>query len=85
MNLSVSLNQHCCNNDNTTRPLLLVTASVDKIVLRKPIRVDSDLTIEGAVTWVGRSSLDIQLEVIQPDQGIFLCSYIHFITHNVLC
>lgn len=60
--------KHCCNNDNTTRPLLLVTASVDKIVLKKPIRVDIDLTIEGAVTWVGRSSLDIQLEVIQPDQ-----------------
>ncbi|KAI5670106.1 hypothetical protein M9H77_10470 [Catharanthus roseus] len=60
--------KHCSNNDNTTRPLLLVTASVDKIVLRKPIRVDTDLTIEGAVTWVGRSSLEIQLEVIQPDE-----------------
>ena len=52
-------------------PLLLVTASVDKIVLRRPIRVDTDLTIVGAVTWVGRSSLEIQLEVTQSAQGFF--------------
>ncbi|KAL8048968.1 hypothetical protein ABFX02_07G102400 [Erythranthe guttata] len=38
------------------------------MVLRKPIRVDSDLTIAGAVTWVGRSSMEIQLEVTQSSQ-----------------
>ncbi|XP_026423317.1 acyl-coenzyme A thioesterase 9, mitochondrial-like isoform X2 [Papaver somniferum] len=54
--------------DSTTRPLLLVTASVDKMVLRKPLRVDADLRIAGAVTWVGRSSIEIQLEVTQPSQ-----------------
>ncbi|KAL3506902.1 hypothetical protein ACH5RR_032284 [Cinchona calisaya] len=57
--------KHCSRDDSTTRPLLLVTASVDKIVLKKPIRVDTDLTITGAVTWVGRSSLEIQMEVTQ--------------------
>ncbi|KAL5583544.1 hypothetical protein UlMin_015986 [Ulmus minor] len=57
--------KHCCNDDGTTRPLLLVTASVDKMVLKKPISVDIDLSIVGAVTWVGRSSMEIQLEVIQ--------------------
>ncbi|KAB2602438.1 acyl-coenzyme A thioesterase 9 [Pyrus ussuriensis x Pyrus communis] len=57
--------KHCCDNDSTTRPLLLVTASVDKIVLKKPISVDIDLKIVGAVIWVGRSSIEIQLEVIQ--------------------
>ncbi|KAK9265607.1 hypothetical protein L1049_010777 [Liquidambar formosana] len=61
--------KHCFNEDTTTRPLLLVTASVDKIVLKKPIRVDTDLKIVGAVTWVGRSSMEIQLEVIQSTQG----------------
>ncbi|CAM8943905.1 unnamed protein product [Rhodiola kirilowii] len=64
--------KHCCNEDRTTRPLLLVTASVDKIVLKKPISVDRDLNISGAVTWVGRSSMEIQLEVtqsIQENQG----------------
>lgn len=57
--------KHCCNDDNTTRPLLLVTASVDKMVLKERIRVDSDLKLVGAVTWVGRSSLEIHMEVIQ--------------------
>ncbi|XP_021300767.1 acyl-coenzyme A thioesterase 9, mitochondrial [Herrania umbratica] len=57
--------KHCSDDDSTTRPLLLVTASVDKIVLKKPISVDIDLKIVGSVIWVGRSSIEIQLEVIQ--------------------
>lgn len=57
--------KHCYDVDTTTRPLLLVTASVDKIVLKKPISVDIDLKIVGAVIWVGRSSIEIQLEVTQ--------------------
>lgn len=48
--------------------LLLVTASVDKMVIKKPILVDIDLKIVGAVTWVGRSSMEIQLEVLQPTE-----------------
>lgn len=63
------VDQHCCNEDGTTRPLLLVTASVDRMVLKKPISVDTDLSIVGAVTWVGRSSMEIQLEVIQATNG----------------
>ncbi|XP_050203958.1 acyl-coenzyme A thioesterase 2, chloroplastic-like [Mercurialis annua] len=61
--------KHCCNEDGMTRPILLVTASVDKMVLNKPIRVDTDLKIAGAVTWVGRSSMEIQLEVTQSTEG----------------
>ncbi|KAI3961831.1 hypothetical protein MKW98_022036 [Papaver atlanticum] len=51
--------KHCSDECILTRPLLLVTASVDKMVLRKPFRVDVDLSISGAVTWVGRSSIEI--------------------------
>lgn len=61
--------KHCSDVDSTTRPLLLVTASVDKIVLKKPISVDIDLKIVGSVIWVGRSSIEIQLEVIQFTKG----------------
>ncbi|KAI5386802.1 hypothetical protein KIW84_073085 [Lathyrus oleraceus] len=57
--------KHCCNEDGSTRPLLLVTAAVDKMVLKKSIHIDADFTIVGAVTWVGRSSMEIQLEMIQ--------------------
>ncbi|XP_057781345.1 acyl-coenzyme A thioesterase 2, chloroplastic isoform X2 [Salvia miltiorrhiza] len=60
--------KHCSSKDSSTRPLILVTASVDKMVLRKPIKIDTDLTIAGAVTWVGRSSMEIQLEVAQSSQ-----------------
>lgn len=71
-NLSLLLAyQHCSDDDSTTRPLYLVTASVDKIMLKKPIRVDADLKIAGAVTWVGRSSIKIQLDVTQPATGTF--------------
>lgn len=62
--------QHCSSEDSYTRPLILVTASVDKMAMRKPIKVDNDLTIAGAVSWVGRSSMEIQLEVTQSSQGI---------------
>ncbi|KAK4408732.1 Acyl-coenzyme A thioesterase 9, mitochondrial [Sesamum angolense] len=58
--------KHCSDDDSTTRPLYLVTASVDKMVLKKPVRVDANLKIAGAVTWVGRSSIEIQLDVTQP-------------------
>ncbi|XVE80848.1 hypothetical protein DITRI_Ditri15bG0013700 [Diplodiscus trichospermus] len=61
--------KHCRNDDGATRPILLVTASVDKMVLKKPIPVDHDLKISGAVTWVGRSSMEIQLQVTQSTQG----------------
>ncbi|GAU23930.1 hypothetical protein TSUD_181190 [Trifolium subterraneum] len=60
--------KHCSDEDSTTRPLILVTASVDKIVLKKPISVNIDLTIVGSVIWVGRSSIEIQLEVTQSRQ-----------------
>ncbi|CAI9260590.1 unnamed protein product [Lactuca saligna] len=48
-----------------TRPLLLVTASVDKMVLNKTISVDGDLKMGGSVVWVGRSSIEVQLGVTQ--------------------
>ncbi|GMI70887.1 hypothetical protein like AT5G48370 [Hibiscus trionum] len=57
--------KHCSDDDSTTRPLLLVTAAVDKIVLKKAISVDIDLKIVASVIWVGTSSIEIQLEVIQ--------------------
>ncbi|KAL2920771.1 Acyl-coenzyme A thioesterase 9 mitochondrial [Bienertia sinuspersici] len=60
--------KHCSNTGGIIRPIILVTASVDKILLKKPIQVDADLSLAGAVTWVGRSSMEMQLEVLQPSQ-----------------
>ncbi|XP_071736306.1 acyl-coenzyme A thioesterase 2, chloroplastic-like [Rutidosis leptorrhynchoides] len=61
--------KHCFNHASMAESLLLVTASVDKMVIKKPILVDTDVKIVGAVTWVGRSSMEIQLEVLQSTQG----------------
>ncbi|CAK9183218.1 unnamed protein product [Ilex paraguariensis] len=76
--------KHCSSNDSTTRPLLLVTASVDKMVLRKPIRIGTDVKIVGAVTWVGRSSMEIQLEVTQTTEGYLCKIIISFFTAGLL-
>lgn len=63
--------KHCLDSDKRTRPLLLVTASVDKISIRKPLRLDVDMTLAGAVMWVGRSSMEIRVIVLQesPDDS----------------
>ncbi|CAL9235005.1 unnamed protein product [Arabidopsis halleri] len=58
-----------CGGDSSARSMILVTASVDRIIMKRPIRVDVDLSIVGAVTWVGRSSMEMQLQVLQS-QGI---------------
>jgi acyl-coenzyme A thioesterase 9 len=76
--------QHCSDEDSTTRPLLLVTASVDKMVLMKPIRVDTDLKIAGAVTYVGRSSIDIQIEVTQVDQDSVGNEIIYLLVYSIV-
>uniref|UniRef100_M4DYR5 HotDog ACOT-type domain-containing protein n=1 Tax=Brassica campestris TaxID=3711 RepID=M4DYR5_BRACM len=57
--------KHCSSGDGSARSMILVTASVDRIIMKRPIRVDADLSIVGAVTWVGRSSMEMQLQVIQ--------------------
>ncbi|XP_068636165.1 acyl-coenzyme A thioesterase 2, chloroplastic-like [Aristolochia californica] len=61
--------KHCSIDDTRTRPPFLVTASVENMVLKKPIDVATDMKIAGAVSWVGRSSLEVQVEVTQLKQG----------------
>nr|KAJ0214565.1 hypothetical protein LSAT_V11C400200440 [Lactuca sativa] len=48
--------------DGMTRPLLLVTASIDKMVLKKTISVDGDLKMGGSVVWLGDLPLKFNLE-----------------------
>ncbi|KAJ4903294.1 Thioesterase/thiol ester dehydrase-isomerase superfamily protein [Raphanus sativus] len=61
--------KHCSSGDGSARSMILVTASVDRIIMRRPIRVDADLSIVGAVTWVGRSSMEMQLQVLQTQDA----------------
>lgn len=51
---------HCDDpGDPKAEPITLVTASLDRIDLVKPIPTDKDLMLRGCVTWVGRSSMAI--------------------------
>jgi acyl-coenzyme A thioesterase 9 len=51
-------------------PLLpqLVTASVDAIELARPLRLDRDLQMSARVVYTGSSSLDVRMEVRQPEE-----------------
>lgn len=56
--------QHCFSPGRPSP--LLVTASVDEIVLKHPISVHQDVTMHGSVAWTGSSSLDIIATINQP-------------------
>ena len=54
---------HCDDRNPATRPLLLVTACVDQITILRPLRMIHDIELRGQVSWVGRSSMEIRMEV----------------------
>ena len=58
---------HCDDADVATRPQLLVTASVDRVRLLRPLRLKEDMTLTGAVAWVGTSSIVIRMEAWPTD------------------
>lgn len=55
-----------CSDDGVsdTRMPLLVTASVDRIVLRRRLSLASDWALTGSVMWTGRSALDICVQLL---------------------
>lgn len=59
---------HADDNDPTTVPLKIVTASVDRIQLVESIGVGKDLSLQGFVRWVGSSSMEIDVNIYElPD------------------
>ena len=67
----VILLQHYIDYDDTIRPLLLVTTSLDNMVLKKLIYVDTILKVVDVVTWVGPSLIEIQMIITQLFWGIY--------------
>lgn len=51
--------RHCFGSLTTWNPFILVTGSVDSINLFEPIYIDRDITMEGYVNYVGRTSMEI--------------------------
>jgi acyl-coenzyme A thioesterase 9 len=65
---------HADDNNPKTRPLKIVTASVDKIKLLNSLNEDiqmQDLKMSGTVSWVGRSSLEIDVDLYLKCGGVF--------------
>jgi len=56
---------HCDDGNPRARPLTIVTASCDRIDLLSRIPVFSDLRYRGWVSWVGRSSMEVRIEIMR--------------------
>ncbi|PRP81190.1 hypothetical protein PROFUN_02024 [Planoprotostelium fungivorum] len=52
---------HADDGNPGSAPLVIVTASLDRIHLHRPLMPDQDLVLRGQVTWVGRSSMEIEI------------------------
>jgi len=59
------LSAHSDDDDPTTMPHLIVTASVDEIQQHRSLDLGGDVMLSGVVTWVGRSSMSIHMEAAQ--------------------
>ncbi|XP_067896324.1 acyl-CoA thioesterase 9, tandem duplicate 1 isoform X2 [Heterodontus francisci] len=58
--------------DSPRSPFSIVTALVDEIdLVKKIIRPDCDLRFTGNVTWVGKSSMEVQMHVSQYHDNIY--------------
>lgn len=62
---------HCDDDDAETGPLTLVTASWDRLdLLSYPLRPDVDYQMRGSVTYAGKSSMNIDVDLsILPPKG----------------
>ena len=54
---------HCEDENPLTKRLHLVTASVDEIIQQRPISITDDLLLTGQIAWVGKTSLDVIVEI----------------------
>ena len=53
---------HADDDDDTTKTPQLVTASVDRVRLNRPLSLDKDVVLRGEVAFVGTSSMVIRME-----------------------
>lgn len=48
---------------------LIVTAAIDEIDFFYPVSVETDCTLAGYVTYVGKSSIEVHIDVLQIVEG----------------
>ncbi|KAM4047497.1 LOW QUALITY PROTEIN: acyl-coenzyme A thioesterase 9, mitochondrial [Anomaloglossus baeobatrachus] len=63
---------HTKSEARNMSPLSIVTALVDKIDLRKQIvSPDCDIKLTGHVSWVGKTSMEVKMHMLQLHDGIY--------------
>jgi len=62
-------NLHTDDDDPDTLPLSMVTASVDDVNFCKKLSLETDIRMTGYVSWVGKSSMEICVNVDQDVSG----------------
>merc|ERR1712001_816571 len=68
VHISYKHNDSLRNATNNTHPLGIVTALVDDVhIHRAKIPTDKDLKLVGNVSWTGRSSMEIFMQLFQND------------------
>ncbi|XP_075052683.1 acyl-coenzyme A thioesterase 9, mitochondrial isoform X2 [Mixophyes fleayi] len=63
---------HAKSESLRTSPLSIVTALVDKIDLRQQlISPDCDIKLTGHVSWVGKTSMEVKMHMLQLHGGVY--------------
>ena len=57
--------RHCFGPLSEINPFVLVTGSVDSINLFEKITIDHNIRMEGYITSVGRTSMEIEINIHQ--------------------
>lgn len=56
--------EHCSRTHGDFESILLVTASIDRVVLNHRANLVDDIELSGSVTWVGSSSMEIGMSAV---------------------
>ena len=59
---------------------LIVTAGVDRIRLRRRPQIGCDQYLSGKVTWVGRSSMEIRMQIADEQEEEWMEAFFTFVT-----
>ena len=62
-------NLHADDDDPETLPLSMVTASVEEVDFSHTLSMETDIKMVGFVSWVGRSSMEICVQLFQDVDG----------------
>ncbi|KAJ9459167.1 acyl-coenzyme A thioesterase [Diplonema papillatum] len=62
--------RHCSADNPDFSSIMLVTASIDRVTLSQLANLVGDVRLSGKVTWVGNSSMEIEMQAISADTDL---------------